>query len=108
MRARGGPMKRSSFEAAAALALAVLSASVAAADINRPFGTHPMTYAAGSIRPDHLSQSSLDTAVSNFYDDWKAEYVTQACGAGRYVVLTHTSPGNLTVSEGHGYGMMLM
>ncbi len=81
--------------------------SAAHADINRPFGSHPMTYTAGSIRPNHLSQAVLDQAVADFYDAWKAEYVSQTCGAGRYVVLTQVSAGNLTVSEGHGYGMML-
>ena len=96
--------------AAAWIALATLLGPVRAAiaDINRPFGSHPMTYAAGSIRPDHVSQATLDQAVRDFYDSWKAEYLTQACGAGRYVVLTNTSAGNLTVSEGHGYGMMLV
>ena len=93
---------------ALATAAGLFAATSAQADINRPFGSHPMTYAAGSIRPNHLSQSALDAAVSSFYDQWKAEYVTEACGSGRYVVLTHTSAGNLTVSEGHGYGMMLM
>ena len=82
-------------------------AGVATADINRPFGSHPMSYAAGSIRPNHLAQATLDQSVRDFYDAWKAEYVTEACGAGRYVVLTHVAAGNLTVSEGHGYGMML-
>jgi endo-1,4-beta-D-glucanase Y len=77
-------------------------------DINRPFGTHPMAYAPGSVLPGHLSQPALDAAVAGFYDAWKAEYLVQACGPGRYVVLTQTSAGNLTVSEGHGYGMMLL
>ncbi|MFN2377527.1 MAG: glycosyl hydrolase family 8 [Candidatus Binatia bacterium] len=92
---------------AALLVGATLSAAPASADINRPFGSHPMTYAAGSILPNHLSQAALDQAVRDFYDDWKAEYLTETCGAGRYVVLTSVGSGNLTVSEGHGYGMML-
>lgn len=79
----------------------------ASADVNRPFGSHPMTYAAGSIVPDHLPQADLDQAVRDFYDAWKAEYLEEACGAGRYVVRTRVGSGNLTVSEGHGYGMML-
>ena len=79
----------------------------ASADINRPFGSHPMSYAAGTIKPNHVPQATLDQAVRDFYDQWKAEYLTEACGAGRYVVKTHVSAGNLTVSEGHGYGMML-
>ena len=50
----------------------------------------------------------LDQAVRDFYDAWKARYVKQACGAGRYVVVSKVSSGNLTVSEAHGYGMVLM
>src|SRR5207253_10754486 len=84
----------------------VVPASGVRADINRPFGSHPMTYHAGTIRPNH-TQVSLDQAVADFYDAWKAEYVTQACGTGRYVVLTHVAAGNLTVSERHGYGLIL-
>jgi endo-1,4-beta-D-glucanase Y len=91
------------------LALAMLLGAPAAASAtdNRPFGSHPMTYTAGSIRPNHVSQAVQDQAVRDFYDAWKAEYLSQTCGAGRYVVLTHISAGNLTVSEGHGYGMLL-
>lgn len=88
-------------------ASALLPALPSRADVNRPFGSHPMSYAGGSILPNHVPQATLDQAVRDFYDAWKAEYVTEACGAGRYVVLTKTGPGNLTVSEGHGYGMML-
>jgi len=90
-----------------ALAISLGAAPASMAGVNRPFGSHPMTYAAGSIRPDHVPQVTLDQAVRDFYDAWKAEYLTEACGPGRYVVLTHVRPGNLTVSEGHGYGMML-
>ncbi len=73
-----------------------------------PFGSHPMSYAAGTIRPNHLSPAILDQAVRDFYDAWKARFLTQTCGTGRWVVLTATDAANLTVSEGHGYGMILM
>lgn len=64
-----------------------------------PFGSHPMAYAAGSIRPNHRAQSSLDASVADFWDQWKTEYLEQACGAGRRVVLAGVGSGNLTVSE---------
>lgn len=92
--------------AALALSFACVSIPVRA-DVNHPFGSRPMSYVAGSIRPNHLSQSALDQAVLDFYDAWKARYLEQTCGAGRYVVLSDTQPGNLTVSEAHGYGMLL-
>lgn len=66
-----------------------------------------MSYAAGSIRPNHLSQAALDQSVRDFWDQWKAKYVARACGAGRRVVLAGAGAGNLTVSEAHGYGMIL-
>jgi endo-1,4-beta-D-glucanase Y len=73
-----------------------------------PFGSHPMPYAVGIIRPNHVSQATLDQRVRDFYDAWKARFLRQTCGAGRWVVQTDTDAANLTVSEGHGYGMMLM
>lgn len=85
-----------------------LIAVAADAAPNHPFGSHPATYAAGSIRPSHVPQATLDQAVRDFYDQWKAIYVKQVCGPGRYVVQAKAGGGNLTVSEAHGYGMMLM
>ncbi len=67
-----------------------------------------MSYAAGTILPNHAAQGTLDDAVRDFYDAWKARFLRQTCGSGRWVVLTGTDAQNLTVSEGHGYGMMLM
>ncbi|HEV7731145.1 MAG TPA: glycosyl hydrolase family 8 [Candidatus Binatia bacterium] len=91
-----------------ALALALLLLSgVAHAAVNHPFGSHPTTYTAGAIRPSHVGQPALDQAVRDFYDQWKAVYLRQTCGAGRYVVVSKTQPGNLTVSEAHGYGMIV-
>src|SRR5207247_991608 len=57
----------------------VLVAALAApaAAVNHPFGSHPFAYAAGSIRPNHVSQSVLDQAVRDFYDVWKTRYVKQ-------------------------------
>lgn len=72
-----------------------------------PFGSHPMSYAAGTIRPSHVTAAAQDTAVRDFYDAWKARFLRQTCGSGRWIVLTATDANNLTVAEGHGYGMML-
>lgn len=96
-----------SLRAPGAVALSIVLAGTAAAT-NHPFGSHPQAYAAGAITPNHVSQSVQDQAVRAFYDAWKAVYVKEACGAGRYVVLSSTQAGNLTVSEAHGYGMAIM
>jgi len=82
------------------------SAASAAAPL-RPFGSHPVSYAAGTIRPNHLAPAVLDQQVRDVYDAWKARYLRQGCGAGQYYVLAQTRAGNLTVSEAHGYGMLL-
>ena len=84
----------------------VLLASAATAQ-NHPFGSHPQAYAAGSILPNHVAQATLDQATRDFYDAWKARYLKQVCGAGRWVVESKIQYGNLTVSEAHGYGMLI-
>lgn len=89
-------------------ALALLLAATPGGAANHPFGSHPVAYASGSILPSHVSQATRDQAVRDFYDAWKATYVKQVCGPGRYVVEAKAGGGNLTVSEAHGYGMMLM
>ncbi len=94
--------------AAIVTTVALAHASPAAGAVPaRPFGSHPAAYAAGSILPNHLSQATLDQAVRDFYDSWKAEYLSQDCGAGRYLVRAGIDSANLTVSEAHGYGMII-
>ncbi len=72
----------------------------------QPFGNHALPYAAGSIRPNNHSAAQLDDAVTSFYDTWKAAYLTDDCGGGRYVIETG-HPDAKTVSEAHGYGMLV-
>lgn len=72
-----------------------------------PFGSHLVPYTAGSVLPDVVSQAELDQATAAAYDAWKSKYLKAGCGDGRFYVATKTEAGNLTVSEGHGYGMVL-
>lgn len=77
-----------------------------------PFPRHT-TYAPGTIRPSHKSQKQLDQTVKNFYRLWRQRYVRAGCKAGHYVVLPLGEGGgkatnSISVSEGHGYGMILM
>lgn len=71
-------------------------------DASQPFANHEFSYAAG-ILPSHVSQTELDNGVRDFYDDWKARYLKTGCG-GHYVSI---ETGDLTVSEAHGYGMII-
>jgi endo-1,4-beta-D-glucanase Y len=73
-----------------------------------PFGSHSFPYPASSIRPSG-DPSELDRATASFYDRWKAALVKPGCG-GYYVLTrggTGASRGAFTVSEGHGYGMLI-
>lgn len=74
-------------------------------------------YTSGTIKPDHVPQAELDRQLVEFYREWKDVYIKQGCGDGRYLVNVAgdgkpvgggTEKGTLTVSEAHGYGMMLM
>ncbi len=89
------------------VAAALLALSGAVRAQNHPFGSHPASYAAGSILPSNHAPAALDQATRDFYDAWKGRFLKQTCGAGRYVVEAKTQSGNLTVSEAHGYGMVL-
>ncbi len=75
-----------------------------------PFPQH-VAYAPGTILPNHLSQQELDQAVADFYTEWKRLYLRQGCGEGRTYVHTTSATGggsdSISVSEGHGYGMII-
>jgi endo-1,4-beta-D-glucanase Y len=73
-----------------------------------PFGGHTFKYPAGVLKPTG-TQQKLDDMVKAYYDKWKAKYLVKRCGG--YVVLTEggtgAADGTFTVSEGHGYGMVI-
>jgi hypothetical protein len=72
-----------------------------------PFGSHRLMYPAGTIRPTG-AQPELDAAVAGFYDQWKAKYLIANCGGQVIRTGGGTGAGNaMTVSEGHGYGMLI-
>ena len=80
---------------------------------NRPFPQH-VTYAPGSILPNHRTQAQLDDDVRAFYDYWKSIYVNEAGSNQNGEPLYRISSGKeietqgTTVSEGQGYGMLIM
>jgi len=79
----------------------------------RPFPQHT-SYAPDSILPNHRTQEQLDDDVRTYYDYWKSTYIaeagTNADGVVMYrVVLGKDEPTrSTTVSEGQGYGMMIV
>jgi endo-1,4-beta-D-glucanase Y len=68
-----------------------------------------MKYPAGSIRPSGPA-AEVDDVVRCQYAKWKAKYLKQGCD-GYYVETNGGAGANaetfITVSEGHGYGMLL-
>ncbi|WP_150267903.1 glycosyl hydrolase family 8 [Paenibacillus tepidiphilus] len=84
------------------LALFLLPAGSAFAAVNKPFPQHT-AYTAGTIKPNHVTQTVMDNAVKTKWDAWKAAYLKPA-GTGKYYV-KYNAAGE-TVSEAHGYGML--
>ena len=79
----------------------------------RPFPQHTR-YAAGSIKPGHVTQAQLDDATLTFYRKWKAKYLSPSRVAGNFFVLVDedeeekgNGPRKIAVSEGQGYGMLI-
>lgn len=70
-----------------------------------PFGSHKQRYTAGILPSGN--QADLDKATADFYDYWKKTYVKPGCNEGELVVQAKTKPTNLTVSEAHGYGLLI-
>ncbi len=71
-----------------------------------PFGAHTQSYAEGSIAPSG-DPKDHDRATRDFYDFWKKTYIRPGCNEGELVVESRTKPTNLTVSEAHGYGLII-
>jgi endo-1,4-beta-D-glucanase Y len=83
--------------------------------INKPFPQHT-SYAAGIIKPNHVSQSQLDQNVARLYDEWKVRYVVQnKYKKSQFYIYYNrngesdsSTPDAVTVSEAHGFGMLTL
>lgn len=82
-----------------------------ASSLARPFPQH-VKYAEGSLRPSHHEQAQLDDDVRRYYATWKVAYVREAGrdkkGATMYRVTFGKHGQERTVSEGQGYGMVVV
>jgi len=85
--------------------LFIVSCSVFGQKVSKPFPQH-VSYYSGVIKPD-LPQKQLDNSVKSFYILWKERYINANCGPGQYYVWFE-KPGKQSVSEGQGYGMMIV
>lgn len=76
-----------------------------------PFPQH-VTYAAGTLHPSRATQAQMDKIVAGFYDTWKSRYLHAGCKTGQMYIAYNVEgdaddPKAISVSEGHGYGMVL-
>lgn len=97
-----------------AVSISSFAATAPTVVTKRPFPQH-VVYAHGAIKPK-VAQATLDSVTGTFYRSWKTKYLRHGCGAGRYYIFVaegakpgdvNIDPNTLTVSEGHGYGMMI-
>ena len=76
-----------------------------------PFPQH-VTYATGTIRPSRRPQAEQDDDVRALYARWKSRYLANAGTASDGSTLYRVSFGSgnpgRTVSEGQGYGMVIV
>lgn len=81
--------------------------------IAHPFPQH-VTYAPGSILPNHRTQEQLDDDVRVFYDEWKSAYLVEAEVNSDGITMVRVAFGkdepnhSTTVSEGQGFGMVIV
>ncbi len=91
-------------------AFVCLYASVSQGATHRPFPNHTR-YTAGAIKPSNRTQAELDAATLGFYRDWKQKYIRSAEPGQLYVFANAEKAFGSTnirsVSEAHGYGMIV-
>jgi endo-1,4-beta-D-glucanase Y len=73
----------------------------------RPFPQH-VKYFAGTIKPNHVSQSQLDNEVRDFYTQWKKRFIKNVPGKPESYVWFEGVGKKQCVSEGQGYGMVIV
>ena len=67
----------------------------------------------GAIKPTNVTQEEMNVSVAAYYDWWKSFYVKESNGVtdgGGYYVkyrLNYGGDVKITVSEAHGYGMVI-
>lgn len=73
-----------------------------------PFPQHN-NYEQGTILPNHISQDEMDDSVKSFYLAWKRHYVIPSNRPDEsYIWFEGTHGSNICVSEGQGYGMVIV
>ena len=75
------------------------------------YGSKPIfrysKYFNGTIKPNHVSQTSLNNSVKNFYAQWKAKFIKHVPDKDEDYIWFENVGKKLCVSEGQGYGMVI-
>ncbi|HEY9044786.1 MAG TPA: glycosyl hydrolase family 8 [Ohtaekwangia sp.] len=76
---------------------------------NKPF-PQAVTW-PGCIKPNHVTQATLNSDVAAYYNYWKSAHLRQSTvNSQRYYVRANSTGGSaeaITNSEAHGYGMLI-
>ncbi|MDQ7246128.1 glycosyl hydrolase family 8 [Dongia sedimenti] len=74
-----------------------------------PFGQDHVAFPAGTLRPSK-SVGDLDRAVGDFYNQWRTRYLIPGCKPDELRVKANAGAvgDRMTVSEGQGYGMVIV
>lgn len=90
------------------IAIAILSGSVAGLSQAQqfPFGTQHQAYRPGTLMPTHFTRAEMNAHVTAYYDHWKNRWLKPDPGGNGWRVLL--DPSGTTVSEGQGYGMVIV
>ena len=73
----------------------------------KPFPQH-VNYFPGTIKPNHLTQTQLDNTVKTFYIQWKKRFIKHTPNKGEDFVWFENKDKKQCVSEGQGYGMIIV
>lgn len=74
---------------------------------NYPFPQN-IDYAGSFIQPNHVTPIELNDKTVQLYEEWKTKYLYNDCQPDQYYVYFGDGSGAINVSEGQGYGMMIV
>jgi endo-1,4-beta-D-glucanase Y len=81
---------------------------------NYPFPQYVnITYSAGVILPNNVTQSAMATKIQTLWSEWKTKYLVTVSYAPQLMYVYYNEdessypPNAVAVSEGQGYGMIL-
>ena len=70
------------------------------------FASHVQQYLNGTLFPSQYTQTQLDAVVSDYYNQWKSDWLRVDPGGNGYRVIMNSQ--GRTTSEAQGYGMLIL